>query len=148
MGESPDTANEYEKQSLPTRPAALGGVPDAVWLIGVKPRSEDLPRGFSACPRKAHDVRPFFLSLWQRRRRIDQALFAVAMAADLPSISSRKVDDLLRARGADADTLSRRLPALRLLGPGAMNTLARSARHPDRAAPSQSHVIYVSYSPA
>ncbi|GAA4702213.1 hypothetical protein GCM10023215_46730 [Pseudonocardia yuanmonensis] len=36
-----------------------------------------------------------------RRRRIDQALFAVVMEAYLHGVSTRKVDDLVRALGAD-----------------------------------------------
>src|SRR5688572_23453025 len=42
----------------------------------------------------------FFPSLLERRRRIDQALFAVVMAY-LHGVSTRKVDDLVRALGAD-----------------------------------------------
>jgi putative transposase len=36
-----------------------------------------------------------------RRRRIDQALFAVVMEAYLHGASTRKVDDLVKALGAD-----------------------------------------------
>ena len=80
-------------------------------------------------PRKPHDLgRPF--SLREHRRRIGRAPFAVVMAAYLLSVSSRKVDDVLRALDADAGTLSRRLPDLRRLGPGAMNALVRSAWPP------------------
>ena len=43
----------------------------------------------------------FFPSLLERRRRIDQALFAVVMEAYLPGVSTRKVDDLVAAMGAD-----------------------------------------------
>jgi hypothetical protein len=43
-----------------------------------------------------------FPSLLERRRRIDQALFAVVMDAYLHGVSSRKIDDLVRASGADA----------------------------------------------
>ena len=43
----------------------------------------------------------FFPSLLERRRRIDQALFAVVMEAYLHGVSTRKVDDLVRALGAD-----------------------------------------------
>jgi putative transposase len=39
----------------------------------------------------------FFPSLLTRRRRIDQALFAVVMEAYLHGVSTRKVDDLVRA---------------------------------------------------
>src|SRR4051794_37818307 len=43
----------------------------------------------------------FFPSLLERRRRIDQALFAVVMEAYLHGVSTRKVDDLIKALGAD-----------------------------------------------
>jgi transposase-like protein len=43
----------------------------------------------------------FFPPLLERRRRIDQALFAVVMEAYLHGVSTRKVDDLVRALGAD-----------------------------------------------
>ena len=43
----------------------------------------------------------FFPSLLERRRRIDQALFAVVMEAYVHGVSSRKVDDLVKALGAD-----------------------------------------------
>ena len=43
----------------------------------------------------------FFPSLLERRRRIDQALFAVVMEAYLHGVSTRKVDDLVRALGSD-----------------------------------------------
>ena len=43
----------------------------------------------------------FFPSLLERRRRVDQALFAVIMEAYLHGVSTRKVDDLVKALGAD-----------------------------------------------
>ena len=43
----------------------------------------------------------FFPSLLERRRRIDQALFAVVMEACLHGVSTRKVDDPVQALGAD-----------------------------------------------
>jgi putative transposase len=43
----------------------------------------------------------FFPSLLERRRRIDQALFAVVMEAYLHGVSTRKVDDLVKALGAE-----------------------------------------------
>lgn len=43
----------------------------------------------------------FFPSLLERRRRVDQALFAVVMEAYVHGVSTRKVDDLVRALGAD-----------------------------------------------
>jgi len=43
----------------------------------------------------------FVPSLLERRRRVDQALFAVVMEAYLHGVSTRKVDDLVKALGAD-----------------------------------------------
>jgi len=43
----------------------------------------------------------FFPSLLERRRRIDQALYAVIMEAYVHGISTRSVDDLVKALGAD-----------------------------------------------
>src|ERR671929_2157372 len=43
----------------------------------------------------------FFPALLERRRRIDQALFAVVMEAYVTGTSTRKVDDLVVAMGAD-----------------------------------------------
>ncbi len=43
----------------------------------------------------------FFPSLLERRRRVDQALFAVVMEAYLHGVSTRKVDDLVKTLGAD-----------------------------------------------
>jgi transposase-like protein len=43
----------------------------------------------------------FFPSLLERRRRVDQALFAVVMEAYLHGVSTRKVDDPVKALGAD-----------------------------------------------
>ena len=47
-------------------------------------------------------VGSFFPSLLERRRRVDQALFAVVMEAYLHGVSTRKVDDLVKALGADS----------------------------------------------
>ena len=41
------------------------------------------------------------MSLLERRRRVDQCLFAVVMEAYLHGTSTRKVDDLVKALGAD-----------------------------------------------
>ena len=43
----------------------------------------------------------FFPALLERRRRVDQALFAIVMEAYLHGVSTRKVDDLVKALGAD-----------------------------------------------
>jgi len=43
----------------------------------------------------------FFPSLLERRRRVDQSLFAVIMEAYLHGTSIRKVNDLAKALGAD-----------------------------------------------
>lgn len=44
----------------------------------------------------------FFPSLLERRRRVDQALFAAIMQAYVEGVSTRKVDDLVKALGADS----------------------------------------------
>ncbi|PRX63810.1 transposase-like protein [Nonomuraea fuscirosea] len=44
----------------------------------------------------------FFPCLLERRRRVDQALFAVVMEAYLHGVSTRKVDDLVKALGAES----------------------------------------------
>lgn len=44
----------------------------------------------------------FFPSPLERRRRVDQALFAVVMEAYVHGVSTRKVDDLVKALGADS----------------------------------------------
>jgi transposase-like protein len=44
----------------------------------------------------------FFPSVLERRRRIDQALYAVVMEAYVHGVSTRKVDDLVGALGSDA----------------------------------------------
>jgi putative transposase len=46
-------------------------------------------------------VGSFFPSLLERRRRIDRALFAVVMEAYLHGVSTRSVDDLVVAMGAN-----------------------------------------------
>jgi hypothetical protein len=44
----------------------------------------------------------FFPSLLERRRRIDQALYAVIMEGYVHGVSTRSVDDLVKALGADS----------------------------------------------
>lgn len=44
----------------------------------------------------------FFPALLERRRRVDQALYAVVMEAYLHGVSTRKVDDLVKSLGADS----------------------------------------------
>ncbi len=44
----------------------------------------------------------FFPVLLERRRRVDQALFAVVMESYLHGVSTRKVDDLVKALGIDS----------------------------------------------
>ena len=43
----------------------------------------------------------FFPALLERRRRIDQVMFAVVVDAYLHGLSTREVDDLVRALGVD-----------------------------------------------
>jgi len=76
----------------------------------------------------------FFPSLLERRRRIDQALFAVVMEAYLHGVSTRKVDDLVRALGPTAAS-----PRARSAGsaPTSTRRWRRSgiARWPGRSSP-------------
>ena len=51
-----------------------------------------------AIPKLRHGS--FFPSLLERRRRIDRALYAVVMEAYVHGVSTRKVDDLVKALGA------------------------------------------------
>ena len=44
----------------------------------------------------------FFPSILERRRRIDEALYAVVIEAYVHGVSTRKVDDLVHALGVDA----------------------------------------------
>ena len=55
----------------------------------------------STCRSPSCATGSFFPSLLERRRRIDQALFAVIMEAYVTGTSVRKVDDLVKALGAD-----------------------------------------------
>jgi putative transposase len=50
----------------------------------------------------------FFPSLLERRRRVDRALFAVVMEAYVHGVSTRKVDDLVKALGATRGSRARR----------------------------------------
>ena len=44
----------------------------------------------------------FFPTILEPRRRIDQALYAVVMAAYVQGVSTRRVDDLVAAMGVDS----------------------------------------------
>jgi transposase-like protein len=68
---------------------------------GHRPRVLTTPAGDLELAIPKLRVGSFFPSLLERRRRIDQALFAVVMEAYLHGVSTRKVDDLVRALGAD-----------------------------------------------
>ena len=50
----------------------------------------------------------FFPSVLERRRRIDRALFAVVMEAYVHGVSTRKVDDLVKALGVGVGDLQER----------------------------------------
>lgn len=53
----------------------------------------------------------FFPSLLERRRRLDRALFAVVMEAYVHGVSTRSVDALVKALGADPGIPNPRSPA-------------------------------------
>src|ERR687883_1388807 len=69
---------------------------------GSRPRTVSTPAGDLALRIPKLRTGSFFPSLLDRRRRVDQALFAVVMEAYLHGVSTRKVDDLVQALGADS----------------------------------------------
>jgi transposase-like protein len=66
---------------------------------GSRPRTVSTPAGDLALRIPKLRTGSFFPSLLDRRRRVDQALFAVVMEAYLHGVSTRKVDDLVQALG-------------------------------------------------
>lgn len=68
---------------------------------GYRPRTLSTRAGDLALRIPKLRVGSFFPSLLERRRRIDQALFAVVMEAYVHGVSTRKVDALVEALGAD-----------------------------------------------
>jgi putative transposase len=66
---------------------------------GSRPRTVSTPAGDLALRIPKLRTGSFFPSLSDRRRRVDQALFAVVMEAYLHGVSTRKVDDLVQALG-------------------------------------------------
>jgi transposase-like protein len=66
---------------------------------GSRPRTLSTPAGDLALRIPKLRTGSFFPSLLDRRRRVDQALFAVVMEAYLHGVSTRKVDDLVQALG-------------------------------------------------
>ena len=69
---------------------------------GHRPRTLSTPAGDLELRIPKLRAGSFFPSLLERRRRVDQALFAVVMEAYLHGVSTRKVDDLVPALGADS----------------------------------------------
>ncbi len=69
---------------------------------GSRPRIWSTPAGDLELSIPKLRTGSFFPSLLERRRRVDQALFAVIMEAYLHGVSTRKVDDLVKALGIDA----------------------------------------------
>jgi len=68
---------------------------------GHRPRTISTTAGDLSCGSEKLRAGWFFPSLLERRRRVDQSLFAVIMEAYLHGTSTRKVDDLVKALGAD-----------------------------------------------
>ena len=69
--------------------------------MGIGPTVGDHGWGFGAADPKLR-AGSLFPSLLERRWRVDQALFAVVMEVYLHGVRTRKVDDLVRALGADS----------------------------------------------
>ncbi len=88
--------------------AVLGAAPGertdtrAGYRNGHRPRTLTTPAGDLELRIPKLRAGSFFPSLLERRRRVDQALFAVVMEAYLHGVSTRKVDDLVKALGADS----------------------------------------------
>ena len=68
----------------------------------VRPRVLSTPAGDLELAIPKLRTGSFFPSLLERRRRVDQALFAVIMEAYLHGVSTRKVDDVVKALGIDS----------------------------------------------
>jgi len=68
---------------------------------GYRPRTLTTTAGDRAVRVPKLRAGSFFPSLLERRRPVDQSLFAVIMEAYLHGTSTRKVDDLVKALGAD-----------------------------------------------
>src|SRR5262249_37262980 len=71
------------------------------WRNGYRPRTVSSTAGDLELRIPKLRAGAFFPSLLERRRRVDQSLFAVIMEAYLHGTSTRKVDDLVKALGAD-----------------------------------------------
>jgi putative transposase len=69
---------------------------------GSRPRTLSTPAGDLRLRIPKLRTGSFFPALLDRRRRVDQALFAVIMEAYLHGVSTRKVDDLVQALGVAA----------------------------------------------
>jgi len=69
---------------------------------GYRPRTLSTPAGDLELAIPKLRTGSFFPSLLERRRRVDQALFAVVMEAYLHGVSTRKVDDLVKELGIDS----------------------------------------------
>jgi putative transposase len=72
------------------------------WRNGHRPRTVTTTAGDLELRIPKLRAGSFFPSLLERRRRVDQSLFAVIMEAYLHGTSTRKVDDLVKALGADS----------------------------------------------
>ena len=87
-----------------------------------------------SCGSRSCATGSFFPSLLEPRRRIDRALWAVVMEAYVHGVSTRKVDDLVRALGIDAGISQVRgladLRRARRAGRGLPRPLARPQRLP------------------
>jgi putative transposase len=79
-------------QRTPDRVTQRNGYRDRLWTTAAGDLELRIPKLRTGS---------FFPCLLERRRRIDQALFAVVMEAYVTGTSTRKVDDLVIAMGAD-----------------------------------------------
>lgn len=68
---------------------------------GHRPKTVSTPAGDIEAQIPKLRAGSFFPALLERRRRIDRALYAVIMQAYVHGVSTRAVDDLVRALGVD-----------------------------------------------
>jgi hypothetical protein len=89
----------------------------------------------------------FFPSILERRRRIDRALFAVVMEAWVHGVSTRKVDDLVKALGTASGISKSEVSRIVMLRSGSARGRpdGRGRRHEDAAARLRSVAVAVAH---
>ncbi|SNT52494.1 Transposase, Mutator family [Actinacidiphila glaucinigra] len=92
--------------------AVIGAAPHQTHLNGRRDRLLTTAAGDIELQIPKLRAGSFIPSLLERRRRIDQALFAVVMEAYLHGVSTRSVDDLVKALGEDSGISKSEVPRI------------------------------------